>query len=177
MGVKRRISRDMNVSVIQQILAPVVMISACGLLCMGLYNRLSTIIARIRQFNRERMEHSIRQRGAADTVKRTLELHSDALDRQIPGMLRRARLIHKALLCLVACVIGMLASSLLIGSAMLAPVLLNGAIACFVFGMTSMLVGMAFAFRELTLSLSQVELEADALDDLPEAKEPAEDGR
>jgi hypothetical protein len=163
----------MNVSSIQQLLAPVVMISACGLLCMGLYNRLSTIIARIRQFNRERLEHAIRQRGAADTVKRMLELHDDALEKQIPGMLHRARLIHRALLCLVACVIGMLVSSLLIGVAMLVPVVLNGAIAAFVFGVTSMLVGMMFAFRELTVSLSQVQLEAAALEELPEPTDEA----
>ena len=157
----------MNLSVIQQLLAPIVMISSSGLLCLALFSRLTTIVSRIRQFNRERLEHAIRQRGAEETVRRALELHSTALEKQIPRMLARARLIHKALMCLVTCVICMLVSSLTIGLAMLAPAVLPAAIGCFVLGVGCMLLGMAIALRELTVSLGEVELEAHALEGLP----------
>jgi hypothetical protein len=156
-----------NLTVIQQILAPVVMISACGMLCLGLYNRLTAIVSRIRQFNRERLEHAIRQRDVGDTVRRTLALHSDVLERQVPRMLGRARLIHRALMCLVGSVLCMLASSLTIGGAMLLPALFPVAVGCFVCGMVGMFVGMAIALRELSVSLGEVELEAQALEDLP----------
>ena len=162
----------MNLAVIQQLLAPVVMISASGLLCLALFNRLSTLVARIRQFNRERLEHAIQIRGAGDTVRRTLELHDAALEQQIPRMLRRARMLHRALLCLVAGVVAMLLCSLMIGAALLVPAVLPAAIGCFVLGVISMLVGMLFALRELTISLGDVELEAHALEELPSTSEP-----
>ncbi len=161
----------MNLTVIQQLLAPVVMISASGLLCLALFNRLSTLVSRIRQFNRERLEHAIRIRGAGDTVRRTLELHDAALEKQIPRMLGRARILHRALMCLVSGVVAMLVCSLTIGAAMLAPAAMPAAIACFVLGVACMLVGMLFALRELTISLGDVELEAHALEELPTGRE------
>jgi hypothetical protein len=157
----------MNVSTIQQLLAPVVMISACGLLCLALYNRLATVVSRIRQFNRERLEHAIRERSAGDTVRRALELHRSTLEKQIPTMLNRARLIHNALMCIIACLICMLASSLTIGVSMLWTPAFYGAVAFFVLGLLLAFSGMVMEFRELTMSLGEVELETHALEDLP----------
>jgi hypothetical protein len=161
----------MNLTIIQQLLAPVVMISACGLLCLALFNRLATIVARIRQFNRERLDQNLRRRGAAIAAQRAMTLLGSALERQIPRMLHRARLIHRALIGLVSCVICMLISSLGIGLAHLEPAVLSVAIGCFVLGIGCMLGGMSVALRELTISLADVELEARVLDELPPPSE------
>ena len=42
------------VQAIQAILAPAIMVSACGLLLLGLLNRYTVIMARIRALNDER---------------------------------------------------------------------------------------------------------------------------
>ena len=154
----------MGTQTIQQLLAPVVLISACGLLCLALYNRLATIVARIRQFNRERVDELLRMRGAPETVRRTLERHREGLEAQVPGMLRRARLIHLALQCFAWTIAILLVSSLLIGVSMLLPPAQWVALGVFVAGVVCMLTGVGCAIAELHQSLAQVEFEHELVD-------------
>lgn len=44
------------VHTIQLLVAPVVMISAAGLVCLALYNRLATIVGRIRAIHKEEID-------------------------------------------------------------------------------------------------------------------------
>ena len=47
---------------------PIIVISACGLLCLALYNRLTAVVTRLRSFQRERLheqESLARLRGEA----------------------------------------------------------------------------------------------------------------
>ena len=51
---------------------PVIVISACGLLCLAFYNRLAAVVTRLRGFHRERLhEHEARWRRS-DTMRRRL---------------------------------------------------------------------------------------------------------
>ncbi len=149
------------------ILAPVVLISACGLLCLTFYNRLAVLTARIRSFNAERFtlmekiscDHSTppHLNGKASP----LQARQHGLEEQTQAILHRAYLIRRTLVCLVSCIIGMLLCSLTLGLGLIIPYLDLPALAFFVLGMFAMLVAMITALQELRLSLQPVSLEQD----------------
>ena len=100
-------------ALLQLILAPVVMISACGLLCLALYNRLASIVSRARAFHHERFEVQMRltrlagdpaQADAAAQLGDRLGL----LEYQVGQILARAARVRNALTCLLATVLCML---------------------------------------------------------------------
>ena len=89
---------------------PVVVISACGLLCLAFYNRLSAMVTRLRGFHRERLEHQglLDRHGAAaasgPAAAQAAARHArllDVLEQQTSHVARRARLIRSTLLCLL----------------------------------------------------------------------------
>ena len=90
------------------ILAPVVLISACGLLCLTFYNRMAVLTARIRSFNAERFEllEKIHQEPPTlpPETKPLLPLRARlrGLEGQTDAILYRARLIRRTLVCLVS---------------------------------------------------------------------------
>ena len=157
---------DMMEATIQQLLAPVVMISACGLLCMAMYNRLSSIVARLRQFHHERYAALTRISRGSGSERATLLHRSDGLEKQAHAMLDRARLIRNTLVCLVGCVACMLVSSLSLGLAMWIDSFQMIAFGLFVVGVGSMLAGMMMALLELRLALGQVMFEHEDLENL-----------
>ena len=63
----RRLAMHEALQTIQSFVAPVVMISANGLLCLAFYNRMAAVIHRTREINRERFESGL----AADLDSRT----------------------------------------------------------------------------------------------------------
>ncbi len=74
-------------------------------------------------------------------------------------MLCRARFVRAALILLISTVMLMLTCSLSIGLTSLSNVMQTVAVALFVAGVMSLLAAMAFAVRELTLSLKDVTYE------------------
>ncbi|MFW6032872.1 MAG: DUF2721 domain-containing protein, partial [Phycisphaeraceae bacterium] len=103
--------------VIQVLVAPVVMISAGGLLGLAWYNRLAGIVSRARSFHKERFEAQARldamspEEQAGPTAGH-LRHRRDLLVNQVERILGRARLIRGALICLLGMVLCMLACSL-----------------------------------------------------------------
>lgn len=156
------------VQFIQQLVAPVVMISACGLLCLALYNRLAVVVTRLRGFNYERFTVTGRlgRLGPeARTGARALQLQArlDMLERQVESILARARLLRNALISLILGALCMLACSLAIGISILAFPAQFAAIGLFLVGVASMFVGMLLALIELTRSLDPVTIERDSM--------------
>ena len=149
------------------ILAPVVLISACGLLCLTFYNRMAVLTARIRSFNAERFEllEKIHQEPPTlpPETKPLLPLRARlrGLEGQTDAILYRARLIRRTLVCLVSCIIGMLLCSLTLGLGLIIPHLDFAALSFFTLGMLAMLIAMVTALMELQLSLKPVSLEQD----------------
>lgn len=147
-------------SPIQQLVPPVVIISACGLLCMAQFARFTALVARVRQMHKDRLEglnrlDSLRGRAYQTQLDRCNELEHESHE-----VLRLVGLIRYALLCLVGAVIFMILSSLFIGVEFFWPKIGSiGAIVAFVGGLLSMLVGMIFVFREIRLSLRVVTAE------------------
>ncbi len=149
------------------ILAPVMLISACGLLCLTFYNRLAILTARIRSFNAERLDlmerlhHDRHVSPPATEHALPLRARQKGLEEQTHAILQRARLIRRTLVGLVSCIIGMLLCSLTLGLGLIIPHLDFLALAFFIMGLIVMLAGMITALLELQLSLKPVSLEQD----------------
>jgi hypothetical protein len=95
--------------IIGQVLAPTIMISACGLMLLGLQNKYSNIIDRIRVLNEERRK----LRGMSlDENKRN---RRDSIEQQIPRLLDRARLEKNAILFMYIGVLFFVITSVFIG--------------------------------------------------------------
>lgn len=95
--------------IIGQVLAPTIMISACGLMLLGLQNKYSNIIDRIRTLNNERRS----LRGIQlDEIKRK---RRDSIEQQIPRLLERAKLEKNAILYMYIGVLFFVLTSVFIG--------------------------------------------------------------
>src|SRR5580700_6237520 len=80
--------------VISSAVVPVVIISACGLLCLAFYNRLAAIVSRLRAFQRERLMERDRLDKSPSPLGREL---LDQLELQTERVRRRAELIRLTL--------------------------------------------------------------------------------
>jgi hypothetical protein len=105
-----------NLSVIQAIqliLAPGVMISACGLLLLGISNKFTSVLNRIRALTEEKRKLAVNaaKRKFLPAENRRVE----SITRQVAGLLNRARLIRNSVFCYLAAVGLFVGTSLLIG--------------------------------------------------------------
>jgi hypothetical protein len=158
---------------IRELAIPVVMISANGLICLALYNRLAAITARLRLFYRERFEIDLRLVGeassGAEPTEPEIRLRERlaVLDHICQMILRRARCVRNALILLLSSVIGMLVITLLLGLAYQLPILALVALTIFVVSVVLMIGGVALAILELLLVLEPVEAEGPLLNGEP----------
>ena len=149
---------------LQPLLAPVVLISACGLMIMSLNARTMTSQARIRQLHHERLEIA-ELADESGSVTPTQRHRYEGVGNQSINLLSRLRLMRASLMCMVACVVLMLISSLSIGIAGInADSLFDEfAITSFVTGMFSMLAGATTFLVELKISLKEITYEHDRI--------------
>ena len=136
---------------------PVVLISACGLVTLALYNRLGTILARIRAFHQQKIE-LLKHLHEHEVVEQQMLM--DMLDSQIVGVTGKARVIQKGLYCLLAAIAAFLLCSLFAGATELHEWVGLVALVMFVLGLSLFLVGLGWAMWELKLSLSPLEEES-----------------
>ena len=156
---------------IQLLVAPVVMISACGLLCLALYNRLAAMISRARAFHKEQFDAMARLKtadeGHADqALLEHLRRRLAILDVQVAQILRRAGLVRNALILLLSTVLCMLGCSIALGLSLFSPLFTRVALVCFLLGIGAMIGAIVLAMRELTRALDPVLLEQTAVDDI-----------
>lgn len=148
---------------IRELAMPVVMISANGLMCLALYNRLAAITARLRLFFRERFDVDIRlaEQSTDDNpaVEERLKQRLRSLTKQSGLVLRRARQIRNALMFLLASVVGQLVTMLLLGLTYQAAFLAPLALLTFVASILIMITGILLAIGELIAYLGPVEAE------------------
>jgi hypothetical protein len=158
---------------IQQLLAPVVLISAAAILAGAQYARLASLVGRVRRFHDERLElHYQLHMGMADADEAVKRDRFESLEHQAHHMLRRAALTRNALVCLLVAVSLLLLSSLAIGCVPWVPPFEAAALGLLVMGMFALLLGMLLALRELALSLTQVRYEHERIESLrlPESR-------
>lgn len=159
---------------LQPLLAPVVLISACGLMIMSLNARTMSSKSRIRQLHHERLE-IVELAEASGGVTPTQRLRYEGVGNQSNNLLCRLRLMRASLMCMVGCVVLMLISSLFIGIAGINAdsVFDELAIVSFIVGILSMLAGAATFLVELRISLKEITYEHERMLalTLPESKD------
>jgi hypothetical protein len=145
---------------------PIIVISACGLLCLAFYNRLSGLVSRLRIFHRERMKEQQefgRQRAGTQPDPVKARMHHEMLETlqvQSAHVISRAHLIRRALSCLLLTIACLSICSLVLGLSVLWPQLIIAAVILFITGMTLLVIGVIFAMKELYRALQPVELES-----------------
>jgi len=153
-------------AVFQLFVAPVILISAGGLICLALYNRLALIVGRARHFHKERFDAVGALRSAApDSVEAgRLKERIALLDRQSREVRSRAKLVRDALVGLMTMILCMLGCSLFLGATAWWGPFGTVAMALFVLGVLSMMYAVVQSIVELRLSLRPVTLEASAVE-------------
>jgi hypothetical protein len=144
---------------------PVVVISACGLMCLAFYNRLASIVARLRQFQKERIQEEeacARLKLKPHPDKLTLLRHErmlELLETQTKRVTRRARLIRVTLLCLLATIALLVACSFFSGLSTVWPQMIYIAAVLFYVALALLVLGIIPAFIEMTKALEPIQLE------------------
>ena len=135
---------------IQLIIAPVVMITACTLLQNGILLRYASIGQNIRSLAHERFE-LLRSGKAEDTLSL---IRLQAIDRQLPLLTHRHRLIQKAtLLAYSAITIFILTMfTLALSVALKVGIVATIALTLFLAGTGVLLVGISFTALEIRIS-------------------------
>ena len=152
---------------IQLILAPAVMVTACGILLGGMLTHYSNINDRIRALAAERLDLAlvVPADGQAPRARERL----GEFDHQVPMLIHRHRQVHHAILLGYASVTILIVSMFVIGIAALAHSDDLGTVALFVFlAGTAMLLGSGgFMAADITTSQQSVAYEAMRVVGLP----------
>jgi hypothetical protein len=140
---------------IVQMVSPAVMISACGLLLLGLGNRYARVVDRIRAFATE-----VRQLQGVDTSTSPVDAERlRVLNVQISDLFRRGRLVRNAILfCHTAICLFVVCSFVIPLTRAGIPTSLPVALFCA--GMGCVLAMAIYAWRETMLSFRLLRLEA-----------------
>lgn len=155
------------VRTIELLVAPVVMVSAAGLLCLALYNRLAGVVGRIRAIHKEEFDALSRlsvappPRPSSSAARRVV-----TLEEQVEHLMGRARLVRAALscllggvLCMLSCVFGIALALVWDGAAYLA-------LGVFLAGVLLDVAAVVLAMLELRVALVAAALEAASIEAL-----------
>jgi len=150
------------VQIIQLMLAPGLMISACGLLLLGMNNKYSLIVNRIRSLNEERRRALHKLGDQEFTFQENVRFES--ITKQLEKLTYRVGLVRNAVLCYTMAVALFVLTSLLIGFGYLLDITrLNTFITLlFLLGMVSVLVGVLFAAYETYKGYAIVKYEVES---------------
>ena len=136
------------VQIIQLMLAPGLMISACGLLLLGMNNKYSLVVNRIRLLNEER-RRAVNKLGEKN-LNYQENIRFESISKQLERLTFRVKLVRNAVLFYTIAVALFVITSLLIGVGYLFEITrLNSFITTlFLLGMVSVLFGVIFAAYE-----------------------------
>jgi hypothetical protein len=148
------------IQTIQAILAPALMISACGLLLLGLNNRYTTVVSRMRLLNDEKRK----KLANPDAIDREYVdmIRFESVMRQIPSLLARATHLRHALIFLWCGVVCYLLSSLCLGVTIFFRANIAFlAVWIFMIGIGSAVIGVVFALLDIALAHKVLKLEVE----------------
>lgn len=153
--------------VISSLVAPVVVISACGLLCLAFSNRLLGIVSRARQFHKELFDASLARDAATsaggEAAARRLEARCALLAGQVEQILGRARLLRAAVISLLLTILCMILCSLALGLSRVAPAFSTLSFWAFITGLLILAVGMILEIVEFSRALGPLVEEHETL--------------
>jgi len=151
----------MIVEMIQSMLAPGLMISACGLLLLGMNNKYSLVVNRIRLLNDEKRKVLSKYASSDETTSDNVRLES--ITRQLDKLVFRVKLVKNAVLFYTVAVALFIFTSILIGLRILlnadslSPIIMI----VFLFGMFLVLIGAFFAAYETLKGFEIINLEVE----------------
>ena len=155
---------------IQTFVAPVVVISANGLLCLAFYNRLSALANRSRTIHKEQFDLAIRlstcEPDSAEAAH--LKRRTATLDQVGHQLFSRADMVRNTVVYLLIAVLCMLACSLALGLSALTVLLAPVALTLFVAGILVMMLGIVTAIRELLVTLDPLLFEHEQMEEFVE---------
>lgn len=136
------------VEIIQLMLAPGLMISACGLLLLGMNNKYSLVVNRIRLLNDERRKIVHKLDDKNFNYHENVRLAS--ISKQLDALVYRVNLVRNAVLSYTVAVALFVITSLLIGAEEIFIInrLSSSITILFSLGMISVLIGVIFAAYE-----------------------------
>jgi hypothetical protein len=151
------------IQAIQAILAPAVGISAVGLLLLGMSNRYSAIIARIRLLNDERRRFT-RQLADQQDLSYADNARFMNIRKQTEELLARSRTVRNAILAMQTAIGLFVLTSVGIGLSLVAGKEFDAMVplVLFLVGMLCVFVGISFAGLDVYRSFRVVLLEAKA---------------
>ena len=134
------------IQIIQLILAPAVMINACGLLLLATSSKYSSVLNRIRMLNDEKRK--LFKKAGEKHFEETQRLES--LARQLGHLMQRAELVRNSVMCYTGAIALFIFTSLLIGfSFLIRGFQSDDAITItFLVGMVMVFVGVLFSFLD-----------------------------
>ncbi|MDD5361430.1 MAG: DUF2721 domain-containing protein [Ignavibacteria bacterium] len=148
---------------IQLMLAPAVMISACGLLLLGISNKYSSINNRIRLLTEERrrIHNKIKDGAELDYMETT---RHQSIARQLNDILFRAKLVRNTVSFYVTGLFLFIITSLVIGLDMMLVTKITDyiAVSIFILGMMSVGIGLIFSLKETLKGYKIIEVEVKA---------------
>lgn len=156
-GSIRKMDLKQVESLIQATLAPVVMISGCGLIALVVQTRYGRIIDRIRALSEERRGLSERAGGFAH--QGALDDRLRSIEAQMEKLIRRGLLVKRALFFIASSVFSFVLTSFLLYLAYIAGSPLDRLFAfltplAFLAGMAFLLIGMIAMVLEVAASYS-----------------------
>ncbi len=150
------------IEIIQLMLAPGLMISACGLLLLGMNNKYSLVVNRIRLLNEERRKTLRKIDDSEFSYQENVRLES--ISKQLERLTYRVQLVRNAVLFYTIAVALFVVTSLFIGFSYLFDVTrINSFITSFfLLGMISVLFGVIFAAYETYKGYEIVKFEVES---------------
>ena len=134
------------IQIIQLILAPAVMINACGLLLLATSSKYSSVLNRIRLLNEEKRK--LFKKAGEKNFEESQRLES--LARQIDHLVSRARFVRNSVMCYTIAIALFIVTSLTIGFSFLIHGFQSDSaiMVIFLVGLVAVLVGVAFSFLD-----------------------------
>ena len=151
---------------IQLILAPVVMVTASGILISALLPRYDALSNRLRAMVRERLE-LLRAAGPNfESAVKNLDVFTQErlhqIDYQVPDLLRRHKLLRNAVLTIYWAIVLFIASMFVIAVAALrnSMEVATSALALFLVGTGILIIALLISAREMRISHHVIQFEA-----------------
>ena len=148
------------IQIIQLILAPAVMINACGLLLLATSSKYSSVLNRIRLLNDEKRK--LFRKAGEKNFDETQRLES--LARQLDNLMTRAKFVRDSVMCYTIAIALFIVTSLTIGCSFLIKGLESDSAVMVVFlaGMVVVLAGIVFSFLDAKKGFEIVQFDVQA---------------
>lgn len=158
--------RILDASLIELLLAPAVLLPACGLFAMSTSARLSAILARIRDLHQQRLHAFAELPSAEGTTSLVYALRVEGLEVQSHWLIRRAGLTRTSLSLVYASTAALLLSSMSLGASLVWDQAEYAALVLFGVGVLLLTGSVAFAMLDVRQALRWVKYEHNRIAEL-----------